>query len=110
MLGLLNVIRMENENLTFVALGTDLTTLGLNLNAAENLHETFMSPFVNNSQVQHKPEPLDPGTSACARTRTFPLIGLVSYSNSCVLVYFPCQFLHEEIDLMFWDTSRPHAP
>ena len=52
MLGLLDVIRMENENLTFVALGTDLTTLGLNLNAAENLHETFMSPFVNNSQAR----------------------------------------------------------
>ena len=36
MLGLLNVIRMVDEDLTLVALGTDLTSLGLNLNAAEN--------------------------------------------------------------------------
>eukprot|EP00284_Hemiselmis_tepida_P011799 CAMPEP_0174934484 /NCGR_PEP_ID=MMETSP1355-20121228/49742_1 /TAXON_ID=464990 /ORGANISM="Hemiselmis tepida, Strain CCMP443" /LENGTH=162 /DNA_ID=CAMNT_0016181089 /DNA_START=1 /DNA_END=486 /DNA_ORIENTATION=- len=40
---------MVDENLTLVALGTDLTSLGLNLNASENLHETFVSPFVNNS-------------------------------------------------------------
>lgn len=45
MLGLMGVIRMMDENLTTLALGTDLTTLGLNLNASDNLYETFQSPW-----------------------------------------------------------------
>mmetsp|Transcript_22897 Transcript_22897/g.74712 ORF Transcript_22897/g.74712 Transcript_22897/m.74712 type:complete len:443 (-) Transcript_22897:139-1467(-) len=45
MLGLLSVIRMNNDNLTLLALGTDLTRLGLNLNAPDNLYETFYSPW-----------------------------------------------------------------
>uniref|UniRef100_A0A7N0UKY2 NOT2/NOT3/NOT5 C-terminal domain-containing protein n=1 Tax=Kalanchoe fedtschenkoi TaxID=63787 RepID=A0A7N0UKY2_KALFE len=45
LLGLLSVIRMSNPNLTSLALGTDLTTLGLNLNSAENLHKTFGGPW-----------------------------------------------------------------
>ncbi|CAN1847075.1 Probable NOT transcription complex subunit VIP2 (Fragment) [Linum perenne] len=45
LLGLLCVIRMNNPELTSLALGIDLTTLGLNLNSAENLHKTFGSPW-----------------------------------------------------------------
>lgn len=45
MLGLLSVIRMSDPDLTSLALGIDLTTLGLNLNSAENLHKTFGSPW-----------------------------------------------------------------
>lgn len=45
LLGLLNVIRMSDPDLTSLALGIDLTTLGLNLNSAENLHKTFGSPW-----------------------------------------------------------------
>lgn len=29
------------------ALGTDLTTLGLNLNSPDNLHKTFASPWAD---------------------------------------------------------------
>ena len=47
MLGLMGVIRMMDENLTTLALGTDLTTLGLNLNASDNLYETFQSPWAD---------------------------------------------------------------
>jgi CCR4-NOT transcription complex subunit 2 len=47
MLGLMSVIRMMDENLTTLALGTDLTHLGLNLNAADNLYETFQSPWAD---------------------------------------------------------------
>ena len=35
LLGLLSVIRMQDPDLTTLALGTDLTTLGLNLNSSE---------------------------------------------------------------------------
>ncbi|KAJ6805773.1 putative NOT transcription complex subunit VIP2 isoform X2 [Iris pallida] len=45
LLGLLSVIRMNDPDLTSLALGIDLTTLGLNLNATENLHKTFGSPW-----------------------------------------------------------------
>nr|XP_016494159.1 PREDICTED: probable NOT transcription complex subunit VIP2 isoform X2 [Nicotiana tabacum] len=45
MLGLLSVIRMSDPDLTSLALGIDLTTLGLNLNSAENLHKAFGSPW-----------------------------------------------------------------
>ncbi|KAJ0244840.1 NOT2 / NOT3 / NOT5 family [Hirschfeldia incana] len=47
LLGLLSVIKTSNPNLTSLALGTDLTTLGLNLNSSENLHKTFASPWSN---------------------------------------------------------------
>ncbi|KAI3819750.1 hypothetical protein L1987_13598 [Smallanthus sonchifolius] len=45
LLGLLGVIRMSDPDLTSIALGIDLTTLGLNLNSAENLYRTFGSPW-----------------------------------------------------------------
>lgn len=54
LLGLLSVIRMTDPDLTTLALGTDLTTLGLNLNSPDNLHKTFASPW---SDGPLKPEP-----------------------------------------------------
>lgn len=45
LLGLLSVIRMSDPDLTSLALGIDLTTLGLNLNSSENLYKTFASPW-----------------------------------------------------------------
>ncbi|ESQ36120.1 hypothetical protein EUTSA_v10007092mg [Eutrema salsugineum] len=47
LLGLLSVIKMSDPDLTSLALGIDLTTLGLNLNSTENLHKTFGSPWSN---------------------------------------------------------------
>ncbi|GMJ00781.1 Negative on TATA less2a [Hibiscus trionum] len=45
LLGLQSVIKMTDPELTSLALGIDLTTLGLNLNSSENLHKTFRSPW-----------------------------------------------------------------
>mmetsp|Transcript_65508 Transcript_65508/g.207068 ORF Transcript_65508/g.207068 Transcript_65508/m.207068 type:complete len:721 (-) Transcript_65508:104-2266(-) len=47
LLGLLSVIRMSDPDLTTLALGTDLTTLGLNLNSPESLYKTFSSPWAD---------------------------------------------------------------
>jgi len=47
LLGLLSVIRMTDPDLNTLALGTDLTTLGLNLNSPECLYNTFASPFTD---------------------------------------------------------------
>jgi CCR4-NOT transcription complex subunit 2 len=54
LLGLLSVIKMSDPDLTSLALGIDLTTLGLNLNSTENLHKTFGSPWSN------EPSKVDP--------------------------------------------------
>ncbi|PRW45154.1 putative NOT transcription complex subunit VIP2 isoform X2 [Chlorella sorokiniana] len=54
LLGLLSVIRMTDPDLTTLALGTDLTTLGLNLNSPEALWKTFASPWADGPG---KPEP-----------------------------------------------------
>lgn len=42
---MLDVVRMTNQDLSMLALGTDLTTLGLNLNGGDNIYSTFMTPF-----------------------------------------------------------------
>ena len=42
--GLLPVIRMTDPDLNMLALGTDLTTLGLNLNSTEMMYATFAYP------------------------------------------------------------------
>ena len=55
LLGLLSVIRMSDPDLTTLALGTDLTTLGLNLNSRENLYKTFASPWVD-GPIRGEPE------------------------------------------------------
>ncbi len=52
LLGLLNVIRMTDPDLTTLALGTDLTTLGLNLNSPDPLWKTFVSPWAEGPSKQ----------------------------------------------------------
>ena len=47
LLGLLSVIRMQDPDLTTLALGTDLTMLGLNLNSTDSLWKTFASPWAD---------------------------------------------------------------
>lgn len=46
-LGLLGVIRTPDRDLNVLALGTDLTTLSLNLNTAEPLHASFAHPWTD---------------------------------------------------------------
>jgi CCR4-NOT transcription complex subunit 2 len=54
LLGLLSVIRMTDPDLNTLALGTDLTTLGLNLNSSDSLYSAFISPFAD---IPQKREP-----------------------------------------------------
>lgn len=55
LMGLLSVIRMTDQDLNTLALGTDLTTLGLNLNSSECLYATFASPWAD-TPAQRDPE------------------------------------------------------
>eukprot|EP00743_Colponemidia_sp_Colp-15_P004143 GILK01004471.1.p1 GENE.GILK01004471.1~~GILK01004471.1.p1 ORF type:complete len:592 (-),score=29.64 GILK01004471.1:62-1837(-) len=45
LMGILGVIKMTDADLSMLALGMDLTTLGLNLNSPECLYATFASPW-----------------------------------------------------------------
>lgn len=45
LLGLLDVIKMTNRDLNTLALGSDLTSFGLNLNSTDCLYSNFTSPF-----------------------------------------------------------------
>lgn len=45
LLGLLGVIRMSDADRNALALGSDLTSLGLNLNSSDQLYSTFASPW-----------------------------------------------------------------
>jgi len=58
MVGLLTFIRAaENDpNLVSLALGSDLTTLGLNLNSQENLYPTFGGPY---AETPCRPQDID---------------------------------------------------
>ncbi|XP_015688785.1 probable NOT transcription complex subunit VIP2 isoform X2 [Oryza brachyantha] len=55
LMGLLGVIRMSDADLSSLALGIDLTTLGLNLNSTDNLYKTFGSPW-SNEPAKGEPE------------------------------------------------------
>ncbi|CAG8574275.1 2819_t:CDS:2 [Funneliformis mosseae] len=57
LLGLLSVIRMTDPDLSMLALGSDLTTLGLNLNSPDVLYATFTSPWSENNQIAGLIEP-----------------------------------------------------
>ncbi|KAJ4972286.1 hypothetical protein NE237_005385 [Protea cynaroides] len=45
LLGVSSVIKLSNPELNSFALGTDLTTLGLNLSLANDIHKKFASPW-----------------------------------------------------------------
>eukprot|EP00047_Mylnosiga_fluctuans_P009806 m.13267 g.13267 ORF g.13267 m.13267 type:complete len:459 (-) comp2807_c0_seq2:2413-3789(-) len=50
LLGLLSVIRMTDPDVNMLALGTDLTSLGLNLSSPDILYSTFLSPWVESNR------------------------------------------------------------
>ena len=50
LLGILKVIKMTDPDLNTLALGMDLTTLGLNLNSPDTLCTTFGGPYAD-SQI-----------------------------------------------------------
>ncbi|KAJ1613058.1 CCR4-NOT transcription complex subunit 2 [Cryptosporidium canis] len=57
LLGILNVIKMADSDLNILALGTDLTTLGLNLNSSECLYFSFDSPWGSSTANSSESEP-----------------------------------------------------
>lgn len=56
LLGLLRVIRMTEADLNMLALGVDLTKLGLNLNSPDYLSQSFGSPWSETPMREQDPE------------------------------------------------------
>jgi hypothetical protein len=55
LLGLLGVIRMTDADRNALALGSDLTMLGLNLGSSEQIYNTFAGPWQENSASTKEP-------------------------------------------------------
>jgi len=55
LLGLLKVLKMTDRDLNMLALGTDLTTLGLDLSSPNVLYATFASPWAE-APLKREPE------------------------------------------------------
>eukprot|EP00775_Hariotina_reticulata_P003106 gene3106-3384_t len=81
LLGLLHIIRMSEPDLTMLALGTDLTGLGLNLNSADSLYKVLVSPLADTpvradldfevpACYKHNPPRLQPGYLAKFKEET----------------------------------------
>lgn len=87
LLGLLSVIRMTDPGLVTLALGVDLTRLGLNLNSSENLHKTFASPWSSESE---EPANGDPEFTVlqCYYAKEPPTLH-VRCSLLCFIISFP---------------------
>lgn len=54
--GFLNTISNDNPDVSYLARGQDLTTLGLNLNSAEPLFPTFAGPFADPGSRPMQPD------------------------------------------------------
>ncbi len=54
LLGLLGVIRMTDADRNALALGSDLTLLGLNLGSTEQIYSTFSGPWSDGAPFLHK--------------------------------------------------------
>ncbi|GAA6053938.1 hypothetical protein JCM3770_004631 [Rhodotorula araucariae] len=52
LLGLLHIIKTSDPDTSMLALGTDLTNLGLDLGSTENLYSTFITPWTDSKAAQ----------------------------------------------------------
>jgi CCR4-NOT transcription complex subunit 2 len=52
LLGLLDVVKMTDKDLSILSLGQDLASFGLNLNSSECLYASFTSPFAESSGTE----------------------------------------------------------
>lgn len=108
--GLLSVIRMSDPDLTSLALGIDLTTLGLNLNSTENLHKTFGSPW-SEEPAKGDPEYTVPQCYYAKHPPPLNVSLLVILVIACFTFYFLLKFVacvqqayfsRFQLDLLFY--------
>jgi CCR4-NOT transcription complex subunit 2 len=66
------VIKMTEQDTSMLALGTDLTMLGMNLGASESLHPMFMSPWTDGPMRSKEPSFQLPACYTGIRLATSP--------------------------------------
>lgn len=79
LLGLLTVISMSDPDVTTLALGTDLTTLGLHLNGVEPVYDTFASPW---AEFPLKPDPDFKVCFSCSVQEMWLMLGILRAFHS----------------------------
>ncbi|KAJ3303375.1 hypothetical protein HDV03_003944 [Kappamyces sp. JEL0829] len=87
MMGLIDVVRMTNPDLSMLALGSDLTGLGLNLNGAENVFSKFMTPFSDTPAAGATSEPSFTLPSAYTSIRPPPPLAKMKALSDETLFY-----------------------
>ena len=101
LLGLLPLLKMADADLTMLTLGTDLTGLGLNLNAPGSLHRSFASPLSDNPIRTNEPEFEIPACYRHAPQRLLP--GHLSKFKEETLFYVFYSMPQEEAQLVAAD-------
>ncbi|KAL1208525.1 putative NOT transcription complex subunit VIP2 [Cardamine amara subsp. amara] len=124
LLGLLDVLNRSNPELTSLALGIDLTTLGLDLNSTGNLYKTFASPWTNEpakTEVEftvpscYYATPPPPLTRASFKRFSYELLFYTFYSMpkdeaqlyAADELYEKGWFYHKELRLWFFRVGEP---
>ncbi|WZY81013.1 hypothetical protein YC2023_027397 [Brassica napus] len=124
LLGLLEVLNGSNPELTSLALGIDLTTLGLDLNSTGKLYKTFASPWTNEpakTEVEftvpscYYATPPPPLTRASFKKFSYELLFYTFYSMpkdeaqlyAADELYERCWFYHKELRLWFFRVGEP---
>ncbi|CAL5221806.1 g4062 [Coccomyxa viridis] len=103
LMGLLGVIRMQDPDLTTLALGTDLTGLGLHLNSPENVYSTFASPWAE-QPLKAEPEYLVPDCYRHSPARLQP--GYLSKFQADTLFYIFYSMPNDEAQVLAADELR----
>ncbi|CAN6975789.1 unnamed protein product [Brassica oleracea var. botrytis] len=124
LLGLLEVLNGSNPELTSLALGIDLTTLGLDLNSTGKLYKTFASPWTNEpakTEVEftvpscYYATPPPPLTRASFKKFSYELLFYTFYSMpkdeaqlyAADELYERGWFYHKELRLWFFRVGEP---
>jgi CCR4-NOT transcription complex subunit 2 len=88
LLGLKEVIRMSNPDLSMLSLGVDLTSLGLDLNSNDNVYSNFMTPFTDTPS--QGADPTFPNTASYKMSKQLPdsLSKFSSFDEETLLYIF----------------------
>lgn len=100
LLGLTSVMSMSDPDLSSLALGIDLTTLGLNLSSNNSLYKAFASPFYDES-TKGEPEYSIPN---CYYSKQPPAL-MVSYL-AAILIFLVTKFGQYLSQVLFHGCSK----
>ena len=110
--GLLHLVRNDGSNLGSLAVGQDLTTLGLDLSQPEPLYPTFASPFADSTSSTVEP---DFSVPACYSVQNIHPLNtkVASFSDETLFYVFyqmPRDVMQEVAASELYVVNRSSAP